>query len=266
MGKCSACNEWNTVKPFKVPKSVSGIGSRMTKNSVSSTISGSKWIASENGGEESMVHMDAVIVEPERSRIKTFSEELNRVVGGGLVKGSVVLLAGEPGIGKSTLLIQLASNIGLGTVEYNSTSSERTVAYISGEENADQIVSRARRLGLGLQQLYLLCETDTERVIDEICAMTTKPALVIVDSIQTMRTEECSSGSGVGSVTQIRECTAKYVQLAKSTGIVVMLVGHVTKSGEAAGPKVLEHMVDAVLYMEGSDRADYRLVRGTKNR
>ncbi len=262
MGKCSACNEWNTVKAFKIPKLVSqlGVGRKSTQSGSSGLIGGSSgsWLAETH--DDSIVSMDSVEVETEQSRLATFSSEVNRVLGGGLVKGSIVLLAGEPGIGKSTLLIQLASHSAALRPEVTAGG----VVYISGEENADQIVSRARRLKLGLKKLFVMCETDTDHAIGQICAMADKPALVIVDSVQTMRTADCASG--IGSVTQIRECTAKFVQLAKSTGVVVLLVGHVTKSGDVAGPKVLEHMVDTVLYMEGSERADYRLLRGIKNR
>lgn len=213
-----------------------------------------------NGGtNSSIVRMDSIDINLASARIKLFSSELDRVMGGGLVKGSVVLLAGEPGIGKSTILLQLAASI----------AKQESVVYISGEENAEQVVSRATRLGLPSDNLYLLCETDTEIITENILSMDRLPELLIVDSIQTMYTSLAgisTSTSSAGSVTQIRESTARFVQLAKATGIAVLLVGHVTKSGEVAGPRVLEHMVDTVLYLEGSEKADYRMIRSMKNR
>jgi DNA repair protein RadA/Sms len=200
--------------------------------------------------------MDAVNIDSSRQSFPFFSGEVNRVLGGGLVKGSVVLLAGEPGVGKSTLMLQLAASL--------VADKHGSVVYISGEESAEQIVSRARRLGLNTQDLFLICDIEADEAIDNILAMSSPPAMVIVDSVQTMLSA-AASGS-LGSVTQTRECAARFVQLAKATGSAVLLSGHVTKSGEVAGPRVLEHMVDTVLYLEGSERAEFRLLRGIKNR
>ena len=168
-----------------------------------------------------MVSLDSVETERSFQRLQLYSAELSRVLGGGLVKGSVVLFAGEPGIGKSTLLLQLASSIG---------KDVGRVVYISGEENAQQIALRGKRLALPLSEIFVMNSPETETTIDAILDMTPLPALVIVDSIQTMRTLE--SSNSVGSVPQIRSSTAQMVELAKASGIAVLLVGHVTKSGE----------------------------------
>ena len=159
--------------------------------------------------------------------------------------------------GKSTLLLQLASTI---------ACSERTssVVYMSGEETKEQIATRAQRLELGMENLFLICNGDVDSAVSEIACMQPLPDLLIVDSVQTMYSSTCPGG--VGSVTQIRDCTSTFVRFAKSLGCAVVLTGHVTKSGEVAGPRLLEHMVDTVLYLEGSERADYRLLRGIKNR
>jgi len=153
------------------------------------------------------------------------------------------------------LLLQLASSIANGA---------NSVVYLSGEENPEQIAARAHRLDLNTKNIFLICDVNLDNAINNIISMSNIPSLVIVDSVQTMRTENCNNG--IGSVTQIRECTAQLVQLAKSYGCAVLLVGHVTKTGEVAGPRVLEHMVDTVLYMEGNEKADYRMLRSIKNR
>jgi DNA repair protein RadA/Sms len=204
--------------------------------------------------------MTSVNLDASTQTLPIFSKEVNRVLGGGIVKGSVVLLAGEPGMGKSTLLLQLAASV----VE----NSKRRVVYLSGEENSEQIAARAKRLGLDTSDIFLICDIDADEAIANILDMDDDaPAMIIVDSIQTMRTG--SSPSSMGSVTQTRESAARFVQLAKSTGSAVLLVGHVTKSGEVAGPRILEHMVDTVLYLEGSTgsaESQVRLLRGIKNR
>lgn len=186
-------------------------------------------------------------------RIETHMEELNRVLGGGLVKGSLVLVGGDPGIGKSTLLLQVCREI---------SADGRKVLYISGEESLKQIKIRAERIGEFSEYLLLLCETNLE-VIEEVIR-TECPQVVIVDSIQTMYQETVSAAPG--SVSQVREATNVFLQLAKGLNIAIFIVGHVTKEGTVAGPRVLEHMVDTVLYFEGDRHASYRILRGVKNR
>ena len=266
VGQCTSCKEWNTVKQFKAAKLTS---SSSSTTSVASKVKALKpinkgmpspstsWLGN-GGSNSSLVPMASIDIFKATSRIKLFSSEFNRVLGEGIVQGSVILLAGEPGIGKSTLLLQLASTLA------NEQQIYGPVVYLSGEENIEQIASRANRLQLNANNIFLMSDSDVENVVDNILSMSSPPSLLIVDSIQTMRTETCASG--VGSVTQIRECTVQFVQLAKTFGCAVLLVGHVTKSGEVAGPRVLEHMVDTVLYMEGSDSVDYRLLRSIKNR
>lgn len=301
VGRCTSCKEWNTVKVFReariAPSSTasSSLGGSLTQKLAAvgraRTLSSGKggtasdkklpspWLG-ENGmigcrismgggvvnmgnpgmmmglGNDSLVEMNTIDIGLATQRIKLFSDEMNRVLGNGLVKGSVVLLAGEPGIGKSTLLLQLGSSI--------ANTGHAGVVYVSGEENAEQVASRAHRLGLSTTNFYLLNDIDTDNIIDNVLAMNQIPSLIIVDSVQTMRSASCNSG--IGSVMQIRECTSLFVQLAKSVGCAVLLVGHVTKSGDVAGPRVLEHMVDTVLYLEGNEKADYRLLRSMKNR
>lgn len=257
VGRCTSCKEWNTVKEFKQAslKSLESIGPAARVKSFTSNMNNRNvpWIA--NGNNQSLIPMEEINIDTAVQRINLFSSELNRVLGNGLVKGSVVLLAGEPGIGKSTLLLQLASSI---------ANDLNSVVYLSGEENPEQIAARAHRLDLKTKNIFLVCDVNLDNAINNIISMSKMPSLVIVDSVQTMRTENCNNG--IGSVTQIRECTAQLVQLAKSYGCAVLLVGHVTKTGEVAGPRVLEHMVDTVLYMEGNEKADYRMLRSIKNR
>jgi DNA repair protein RadA/Sms len=185
------------------------------------------------------------------SRIQTPDTELNRVLGGGIVAGSLVLVAGEPGIGKSTLFLQNGLHM-----------NDRTVLYISGEESAEQIKMRADRLGLQNDRFFLLTETDTRILFQEIKKL--KPDWVIVDSIQTLSTDQIESSAG--SISQIRECAAEFQRYAKETGTPVFLIGHITKEGSIAGPKILEHMVDAVLQFEGDRHYAYRILRTLKNR
>ena len=185
--------------------------------------------------------------------MSTHMEELNRVLGGGIVPGSLVLVGGDPGIGKSTLLLQVCRKL---------SEDNRNVLYISGEESLKQIKLRAARIGSFSDRLRLLCETNLELIRETIRGE--KPEVVIIDSIQTMHNEDISSAPG--SVSQVREATAVLMQLAKGLGITVFIVGHVTKEGTVAGPRVLEHMVDTVLYFEGDRHASYRILRGVKNR
>jgi DNA repair protein RadA/Sms len=201
----------------------------------------------------SIVALAAVNIEAQ-TRLRTGLSELDRVLGGGLVPGSVVLLGGDPGIGKTTLLLQSM----VATAEDGQLKS----LYVSGEESASQLAIRARRLGLPLSQLNVLTETNVDIVLEE--AAKNRPLVLVVDSIQTMYTEDLQSTPG--SVAQVRECAGRLVGFAKSTGIAIYLVGHVTKDGAIAGPRVLEHMVDVTLYFEGDPDGLYRMIRAIKNR
>ncbi len=193
------------------------------------------------------------VVSQEETRVHTNSQEFDRVLGGGIVPGSLVLVGGDPGIGKSTILLQVSAHL---------AHSGRKVLYISGEESLKQTKLRAERLGLPTEDLYVLAETDMlmiERVIDE-----EEPGFVIIDSIQTVYMDEIQSAPG--SVAQVRECTAALMKIAKTRGVAVFIVGHVTKQGSIAGPRLLEHMVDAVLYFEGERHHTFRILRAVKNR
>ncbi len=230
-GQCPACKEWNTFveEPASVTKS-STVANRRVADIVSL----------------SQVEAD------DQARIRTDIQELDRVLGGGIVPGSLILVGGDPGIGKSTLLLQVCQNL----------SRKETVLYISGEESLSQIKLRANRMGTFTDQLKLFCETNLETIRAVIEKQ--RPNFVVIDSIQTMFSEEVSSAPG--SVSQVRESTNVFMQLAKGLGISIFIVGHVTKEGTVAGPRVLEHMVDTVLYFEGDRHASYRLLRGVKNR
>ena len=233
LGKCPACNAWNTFFEQKI------VENKGTKNNVS---------------ERKNIKPQALntYVAKENIRTSTGFEELDRVLGGGIVKGSLVLLGGEPGIGKSTLILQICNKI----------KGNGKVLYVSGEESAEQIKLRADRLGISNEDILFLGETDIEiigQVIIEI-----KPKLVIIDSIQTMYSEELSAAAG--SVSQVREITAQIMKICKMQDITTIIIGHVTKEGNIAGPRVLEHMVDTVLYLEGERYFSYRIIRGVKNR
>jgi DNA repair protein RadA/Sms len=193
------------------------------------------------------------VVVGEHHRHSAGIKELDRVLGGGIVPGSVVLIGGDPGIGKSTLLTQAAGNL---------SRSDEITLYISGEESPEQIKLRANRLGMASDKLYLASETDIEQV--EACIMSLKPGAVIIDSIQTMRDPELESAPA--TVSQVRSCTSILTRIAKSSKIPVFIVGHVTKEGAIAGPRVLEHIVDTVLYFEGDRHQSYRILRAVKNR
>lgn len=188
----------------------------------------------------------------DESRYKTGLNELDRVLGGGIVKGSVILLGGDPGIGKSTMLLQVCENLG----------ESLKVLYVSGEESKRQLKLRAARLNVNSENLYIMTETDIESILEEI--RQNSPDLVVIDSIQTMNHRELTSSTG--SVTQVKECTNLLMRLAKELEIPIIIVGHVNKDGGIAGPKVLEHIVDAVLYFEGDKQMSYRILRGIKNR
>lgn len=233
-GQCPACHEWNTFTEEPVVKAA---GSAAVK----------KAAAEIKPVRLSEVHTD------EKQRISSGMEELDRVLGGGIVAGSLMLVGGDPGIGKSTLLLQVCHNL---------TRDGHKVLYVSGEESAQQIKLRAQRIGDFKDDLMLLCETNLELVRSVI--EKTRPEIVVIDSIQTMYHETVSAAPG--SVSQVREATNVLMQIAKGMGISIFLVGHVTKEGVVAGPRVLEHMVDTVLYFEGDRYASYRILRGVKNR
>ena len=232
LGQCPACKEWNTF-----------VEERITVGKVSD---------GKTFRELEVVPLSQVKSE-EEERVRTQIEELDRVLGGGIVPGSLILVGGDPGIGKSTLLLQVCQQL---------AKVEKKVLYISGEESLRQIKLRAQRMGEFTEQLLLLCETNLELIKTVI--EREKPETVIIDSIQTMYSEEV--GSAPGSVSQVREATNTLMQLAKGLCITIFIVGHVTKEGTVAGPRVLEHMVDTVLYFEGDRHASYRILRGVKNR
>lgn len=230
-GQCPSCREWNTFVEEKVA-SVKQSSARQLKEAEVVALSG--------------------VSTDEKDRIRTGIDELDRVLGGGIVPGSLVLVGGDPGIGKSTLLLQVCQRL----------SQEKEILYISGEESLAQIKLRANRMGTFKDNLLLLCETNLELIRSVIEKR--RPQLVVIDSIQTMYSEEVTSAPG--SVSQVRESTNVFMQLAKGLGISIFIVGHVTKEGTVAGPRVLEHMVDTVLYFEGDRHASYRILRGVKNR
>ncbi len=232
LGQCPACREWNTF----VEEKVTPAASKTVKEC----------------REAQAVTLSSIKTD-EDDRMLTQIAELDRVLGGGIVKGSLVLVGGDPGIGKSTLLLQVCQRL---------SAMGRKLLYISGEESLKQIKLRANRMGEFSENLYLLCETGLDiirRMIEQ-----QKPDMVVIDSIQTMYNEEV--GSAPGSVSQVRESTNVFMQLAKGLNISIFIVGHVTKEGTVAGPRVLEHMVDTVLYFEGDRHASYRILRGVKNR
>ena len=235
LGQCPACREWNTFVEEKVAVKASVKPGR-----------------AQEGQESHPVALKSVSTD-EDERIQTKIGELDRVLGGGIVPGSLVLVGGDPGIGKSTLLLQVCQAL---------SGMDKNILYISGEESLKQIRLRANRMGEFSEKLYLLCETslDLIRAVIE----KNKPDLVVIDSIQTMYNEEVASAPG--SVSQVRESTNIFMQLAKGLNISIFIVGHVTKEGTVAGPRVLEHMVDTVLYFEGDRHASYRILRAVKNR
>ena len=231
-GCCPSCGEWNTMEEEIRTASEQ----KNARNAVKSV---------------SAQRIDEIDVDYE-IRFKTGMQELDRVLGGGIVKGSLVLLSGDPGIGKSTILLQICEYLG----------KNLRILYVSGEESARQIKLRAKRLGVSTENLFIMTQTDVESIVEYIKA--DKPDLVIVDSIQTMSISEISSSPG--SITQVRESTNLFMHCAKGLGIPTILVGHVNKDGNIAGPKVLEHIVDCVLYFEGERHLSYRILRAVKNR
>ncbi|QLE79816.1 DNA repair protein RadA [Francisella sp. Scap27] len=234
-GQCHSCNQWNTlieevkIETSKKPIARSGFAGSVTKATPLSSIQGK-----------------------EHSRTQTNIAEFDRVLGGGIVRGSVTLVGGDPGIGKSSILLQIMAYL----------SQEKKVLYVSGEESLEQIALRAERLDLPKDKLLVMCETNIELIANYI--VTQKPEIVVIDSIQTIYNPELSSM--VGGVSQVRESSAYITQVAKQHQVSVFLVGHVTKSGEVAGPRVLEHIVDAVIFIESQDNGRYRMMRALKNR
>ena len=230
LGRCPGCNEWNSFYEEKFTKTA-----KLNENK--------KIIKATKLNE---------VEKKTNTRFSTGIKELDRVLGGGMVEGSLILLGGEPGIGKSTLILQICNSINL----------DGSVLYISGEESAEQVKLRADRLNIKNENLLFLSQTDIELIKNEIEDVNQK--LVIIDSIQTMYSEEISSAPG--SVSQVREITSQIMRMCKQNGITTIIIGHVTKDGNIAGPRVLEHMVDTVLYLEGERYFSYRILRGVKNR
>jgi len=234
-GQCPHCRAWNTLEEFTVKPAAA------------------RHAGSNRPGERARPVPITEVEEDDEPRIRLAWDEINRVLGGGFVKGSLVLVGGEPGVGKSTLLMHAALQV---------TARHGTVLYASAEESARQVRMRAARLGALRPELLMLAENDVDAVIAAI--EETRPALAVVDSIQTVY--DASLDSAPGSVTQVREAAGRLMRTAKETGVPIVLVGHVTKDGAIAGPRVLEHMVDTVLYLEGERRLDFRILRATKNR
>ena len=234
LGKCPACNEWNSFVEEKVISvKSSGLGGSVKKEA------------------QEIVKLNDV-EKKETTRIKTNIGELDRVLGGGFVNGSLTLIGGEPGIGKSTIILQICQSVNV----------DGNILYVSGEESAEQIKLRADRLNIKKDNLLFLAETDIDLV--EAAIEKSDAKFVIIDSIQTMYSEEITSAPG--SVSQVRDITAKVMKMCKQKGITTIIIGHVTKDGNIAGPRVLEHMVDVVLYLEGERYFSYRILRGVKNR
>ena len=241
VGKCPSCGKWNTMKEFTVR--VESSGSPATRAAL-------KAAGADMGKKPEPVSVSDIRAE-EEPRMDMGDAELNRVLGGGLVPGSLLLLGGEPGIGKSTLVLQTVLRL-----------TGKRILYVSGEESARQIKLRADRLGELRSDLLILCETSLEQIFVQI--EKTRPDLVVIDSIQTIQNENVDSSPG--SLSQIRECAASLLRYAKGGGVSILLIGHINKEGSLAGPKVLEHIVDAVLQFEGDQHYMYRILRSIKNR
>jgi DNA repair protein RadA/Sms len=238
MGQCAACHAWNTmVESVQETAGVNRLSQQGPHKSLAQT-----------APVLSLSDIEAVDV----PRFGTGIEEFDRVLGGGLVAGGVVLIGGDPGIGKSTLLLQALANI----------SASKSTLYVSGEESGAQIALRARRLGVDGRELKLQAEIQLEKILGTLADL--KPEVAVIDSIQTVYSDALTSAPG--SVSQVRECAAQLTRVAKQTGVTIILVGHVTKEGALAGPRVLEHIVDTVLYFEGDPQSSFRLVRAIKNR
>ena len=242
IGKCPGCGNWNTFKEFRISNDTGMAAAKNAATSVRRKFDGDRNVAQ---------HISDIVADHEH-RYDLHDNELNRVLGGGLVRGSVVLLGGEPGIGKSTLTLQTILNI-----------PELKVLYVSGEESAFQIKMRANRIPHPAEtQVSILCETSLEAIFEQITEV--KPELIVIDSIQTIETEDVESSAG--SITQVRECAASLLRFAKTSGTPIILIGHINKEGTLAGPKILEHIVDTVIQFEGDQHHIYRILRSTKNR
>ena len=251
IGKCPACGQWNTFKEIRIAGDTKQKAATTAAASAGHTLRTNKVLRLRD------------ISNHDDPRIDMHDEELNRVLGGGLVPGSIVLLGGEPGIGKSTLSLQTMLNL-----------PEKKILYVSGEESAHQLKMRANRLqhvvpaptgegqGVGSDHFLILCENSLEAIFDHIKEV--QPELVIIDSIQTIMTEDVESSAG--SIAQVRECASSLLRFAKTTGVPVILIGHITKEGTLAGPKILEHIVDTVIQFEGDQHYMYRILRSIKNR
>lgn len=237
MGKCPSCNSWNTLKPFSEPEENKINVKNINKN---------------NSGDKALLTSIKKIKTFDNIRISTEIDELNGVLGGGIVSGSVILIGGEPGIGKSTLLLQVASNI----------AKKEKVFYFTGEESLEQIKLRADRLNINDCDFLISSESNADNIVNTL--LEEKPKLAIIDSIQTIYSP--STNSIAGSPAQIKNCAWALMQTAKLKNITIFLVGHITKEGTIAGPKILEHIVDCVLYFEGDDKGIYRILRAVKNR
>ena len=235
MGQCNRCGEWNTI----------------VEEVISNTSTKTPWKSQPSKTEKAAkAHKINTLQTDENQRFSTLSNELDRVLGGGIVKGSVTLIGGEPGIGKSTLMLQVALSLKVKCL------------YVSGEESEQQVKLRAERIGINNSDCYLLTATKSQEIFQQINAV--EPEIVVIDSVQTLHSEMLDSTPG--SVSQIRQCAGEFIQYAKESGVPVILIGHITKDGNLAGPKILEHMVDTVLQFEGDRHHVYRILRANKNR
>ena len=242
VGKCPSCGQWNTFSEIRISGETGSMAAKQAAANVHKAMS--------HSGSRPMLLRD--ISSKDEPRIDTHDTELNRVLGGGLVKGSIVLLGGEPGIGKSTLTLQTILNM-----------PEKRILYVSGEESAHQLKMRAERISKELtDNVMILCETSLDDIFRHISDV--KPEFVVIDSIQTISTADVDSSPG--SLSQVRECASALLRFAKSSGVPVLLIGHITKEGTLAGPKILEHIVDTVIQFEGDNHYMYRILRSTKNR
>ncbi len=254
LGKCPSCGEWSTFKEIKV---AADYGTATAKHAALSVRKGGRGTLADDARHNRPVRLRDISHEDE-PRIDTHDQELNRVLGGGIVPGSIILLGGEPGIGKSTLTLQTILGM-----------PERNILYVSGEESSHQIKMRAERLqptdplhDTQRGEVYVLCETSLENIFTQLQDL--RPDLLIVDSIQTIATDTVESSPG--SITQVRECAAALLRFAKTSGVPVILIGHINKEGTLAGPKILEHIVDTVIQFEGDQHYMYRILRSIKNR
>ena len=242
VGKCPSCGQWNTFSEIRISGETGSMAAKQAAANVHKAMA--------HSGARPMLLRD--ISSKDEPRIDTHDTELNRVLGGGLVKGSIVLLGGEPGIGKSTLTLQTILNM-----------PEKRILYVSGEESAHQLKMRAERISKELtDNVMILCETSLDDIFRHISDV--KPEFVVIDSIQTISTADVDSSPG--SLSQVRECASALLRFAKSSGVPVLLIGHITKEGTLAGPKILEHIVDTVIQFEGDNHYMYRILRSTKNR